>query len=133
MSDTNLQTLTDALDYHHQHIAFTFDENGTLITDANGVGVLDYKLTVDPATYAAYINGDYYGQFDVTFPAGLFATLEGLQVTFASGSNGAVAYTVKSETAAGFTCFVQDVGGTTLSAFALWITAKGKLNSGKIP
>lgn len=133
LSDSNLQDITDSIEWQHQATPYLFDTDGNQITNANGLGKVVGKVDVDPATYPGYVNGGHCGSCVVTFPAGLFSELISVQVTFASGANWFSTCTVQDESAASVQVNVCDYTGTTMEAFVLWIEATGKLNSGKIP
>lgn len=129
-----LNDLTESVDWQHDRTPYVFGLDGTLVSGTYGLGEVVGKIDVDPATYPGYSgHPGSWGQFDVSLPAGLFSQLLGLEVQPASGNNGAMTATVRAESAAGFTVFVNDPGGTTITPFAIWIYALGRLNSGRIP
>jgi hypothetical protein len=134
LSAAALNQITRSIDWQHDRTPYCFDLSGNLISSANGIGEVVGKLDVDPASYPGYIgHPGTWGQFNVTLPAGLFVSLISLEIQAASGSNGAMTATVRGETTSGFTVFVNDPGGTTITPFAIWIYAKGKLSPGRIP
>jgi len=130
-----LQNITDSIDWQHDRIPYSFAiADGTLISDANGIGECVGKIDVDPATYPDYSgHPGPCGYFTLRLPAGLFASLLTVEVQAASGGNGAMTAVVNNETVDSISVFVNDSGGTTITPFAIWVYVKGVLKAGKIP
>ncbi|MDY6796949.1 MAG: hypothetical protein SWK76_16955 [Actinomycetota bacterium] len=134
ITSARLQQITDSIEWHHKRISYPFDLDGNMIEHCDGIGKVEGYLFVDPYSYPGYAGaGGGCGEFRLNLPAGLFEELLFARVQPASGSNGALARTIKAEGAGGVNVFVYDTGGAVISGFAVWITAVGKLKSGVLP
>lgn len=134
LSAAALNQLTDSVDWQHDRTPYTFDLDGDLISNSDGIGEVIGYLPVDPTTYPGWTNPGGVlscGQFTVDLPA-IFAGSDCLtiQIQIATGTNGAMTATVSAEDENSFAVYVNDPGGTAIAPFALWVYAKGKLKPG---
>ncbi len=133
LTHTALNHLGQSISWLHNAGGYCFDLAGAQVSNQYGLADVTGYLYVDPAAYAGYLgHPGPLGQFNVSLPAGLFSSLECVQLQVASGANGALQASVRSESTAGFTVFVYDSGGTSIFPFALWLRVRGKLNQGKL-
>ena len=134
MTSARLQQFTDSIDWHRERISHPFDLDGSPIDSSAGIGKIEGYLFIDPGSYPGYAGaGLHFGQFRVNFPAGIFSELLFCRCQPASADNAAMSASISGEGAGGVTAFVWDSGGTAFSAFAVWVTAIGKLQPGVLP
>ena len=127
-----LVALGDALRWMHDRVLINVATDGTTPTPVDAQGEILWYLPVDPATYPGYVgHPGRWGVFTITFPAGL-NTLRTVQLTPASGSNGALGFTVSAESENSVTVMAFDSGGDTLGSFAVWLSASGELDAGVV-